>query len=172
MVKDGVFYLLFTNFLQNMQYFLRCFKKYAVFKGRAQRSEYWYFILFTFLITFVINSITTTMNVGSTVDLVIAILYILVFFVPGLAVLVRRLHDTNHSGWWSLVSLLAPFALVLPVAFVLLSSIGGGSMIWWPYLISVVGFILALVVLVFLVRDSDTGDNKYGPNPKVSSAIA
>lgn len=64
-----------------------CFSKYATFEGRASRSEYWWFWLCLFILSFVPG-----------LDVVVAI----VTFIPCIAVGVRRLHDTNHSGWWLL----------------------------------------------------------------------
>jgi len=78
-----------------------CFRKYAVFSGRASRSEYWFFVLFQTLLYVVliiadIAAFRGSMNVLST-------LASLVLFLPGLAVLVRRLHDTDRSAWWILI---------------------------------------------------------------------
>jgi uncharacterized membrane protein YhaH (DUF805 family) len=66
---------------------------YAQFDGRASRSEYWWFYLFTLLAGL------ATEVVGSTVGN----LATLVFFLPGLALAVRRLHDVGRSGWWVLI---------------------------------------------------------------------
>ena len=76
-----------------------CFKKYTTFSGRAQRSEYWYFYLFTLIG----GLVTYHINTG-----VYAVFYLLVLL-PSLAAGVRRLHDTNRSGWWLLI-LFIPFA--------------------------------------------------------------
>lgn len=65
--------------------------QYAGFSGRARRSEYWYWVLFTLLWCWI-----PLLN----------ILLGLIFFIPGLAVAVRRLHDTGRSGWWILISLI------------------------------------------------------------------
>ena len=65
-----------------------CFKKYVTFTGRANRSEYWYWALFTVLFSFIpfINFVAS-----------------IAFFLPSLAVAVRRLHDIGKSGWWYLI---------------------------------------------------------------------
>jgi uncharacterized membrane protein YhaH (DUF805 family) len=80
-----------------------CFRKYAVFSGRASRSEYWFFALFQILLYtgLVIVDILVfrgSMNVFST-------LASLILLLPSLAVLVRRLHDTDKSAWWILIPL-------------------------------------------------------------------
>lgn len=70
-----------------------CFSKYATFSGRASRSEFWYFFLFSFILGCIpiVNFIAG-----------------LVLLLPSLAVAVRRLHDTGKSGWWYLICLI-PF---------------------------------------------------------------
>ncbi len=78
------------------------FSKYATFSGRAPRSEYWYFFLFTTIVYLVTNVLDVAVFDAATVFSLIASL---VFLVPSLSVGVRRLHDTDHSGWWCLLGL-------------------------------------------------------------------
>jgi uncharacterized membrane protein YhaH (DUF805 family) len=66
-------------------------------------------------------------------------LYVLAIALPAFCVTVRRLHDTNHSGWWCLITL--------------------------------VPFVGAIIQLIFLVRSSTPGENKYGPNPANTDPI-
>ncbi len=123
-----------------MNWYLKVLKKYAVFEGRAQRAEYWYFILFTILISIVlafIDMATGTFNQETGFG-VISGIYSLAVLIPTIAVGVRRLHDTNRTGWWILIGL-----------------------------IPLIGFI---VLLVFFVMDSDPSANEYGENPKGSTA--
>jgi uncharacterized membrane protein YhaH (DUF805 family) len=83
-----------------MKWFFEVLKKYAVFSGRARRKEYWYFILFYILIMIVIATIATLMGLNTkTIDNV----YALVFFIPNLAVSVRRMHDVGKSGWYCII---------------------------------------------------------------------
>jgi uncharacterized membrane protein YhaH (DUF805 family) len=86
-------------------------KKYAVFKGRARRKEFWYFALFSFLIVLGLLLIGVTIGVvggGSDsgsyaeIGIILVVLYGLAMIVPSIAVTVRRLHDTNRSEWWYL----------------------------------------------------------------------
>ena len=81
------------------------FEKYATFEGRATRSEYWWFTLANWIVGMVISF------VGSLFDptyggLALQGIYSLAVLIPSLAVGVRRLHETNHSGWWLFISLI------------------------------------------------------------------
>jgi uncharacterized membrane protein YhaH (DUF805 family) len=119
-----------------MDWYIAVIKKYAVFSGRSRRKEYWYFVLFNILISIglsVIDGVLGTGNAETGTGLLSGI-YSLAVLIPSLAVLVRRLHDTNRSGWWILIGL-----------------------------IPIIGWI---VLLVFVVEDSNPGQNQYGANPK------
>ena len=72
-----------------------CFSKYVTFKGRACRSEFWWWYLFTFLVGFVASIIDVKISTSA-----VSLIVNLVFLLPGLAVAVRRIHDSNHNGWW------------------------------------------------------------------------
>ena len=81
-----------------------CFNKYADFSGRALRSEFWFFCLFTFLggiITVIIDVIILGYSVESygPINLIFSVGVLL----PSFAVTTRRLHDINRSGWWQLL---------------------------------------------------------------------
>ena len=79
-----------------------CFSKYAEYKGRASRSEYWWFFLFGTLLGWAANiADSVAMNESHVLPAVLN----LAFLSPSIAVLVRRLHDKNRSGWWSLIAL-------------------------------------------------------------------
>ena len=84
-----------------MNWYFEVLKKYAVFDGRAHRTEFWLFFLFSFIISFFLGVIVGL--VGSL--WFITTLYALAVLIPGLAVSARRLHDTNRSGWWILTGL-------------------------------------------------------------------
>ena len=72
-----------------------CFNKYADFNGRATRSEYWWFMLFLFLVTGALDMVSRH-GVASG-------LFSLATIIPSFAAGARRLHDTNRSGWWQLL---------------------------------------------------------------------
>ncbi len=79
-----------------------CLNKYAVFAGRASRSEYWYFAVFAFLASFGAVFLGIALPLGGLGDLFGAIVQ-LALFVPGIAAGVRRMHDVDRSGWFILV---------------------------------------------------------------------
>jgi uncharacterized membrane protein YhaH (DUF805 family) len=81
-----------------MKYYLTVLKKYADFNGRARRSEYWYFFLFTSLISMGFSAADTYFQLQY-----LNVIYSLVVLVPGIAVGVRRMHDVNKSGWYILI---------------------------------------------------------------------
>ena len=91
-----------------MHWYLDVLKnKYAQFSGRARRKEYWMFFLINFLICMAlaaVDALTGTLDDESGTGLLGA-LYLLAVVLPTIALNVRRLHDTNRSGWWLLVAL-------------------------------------------------------------------
>ena len=88
------------------------FNQYAGFSGRARRSEYWWFTLFTMLASVVASIVDAVVGfpVG-TIALLLAIL------LPSLAVSVRRLHDTGRSGWWLLIGLIPLVGFIILIVF-------------------------------------------------------
>ena len=81
-----------------------CFNKYAVFSGRASRSEYWFFVLFGIL-GGIISAIIDTMILGYSAEVngPINLIFSVALILPSIAVTTRRLHDINKSGWWQLL---------------------------------------------------------------------
>ena len=142
-----------------MKYFIEVLKKYAKFEGRARRKEYWMFILFYSI--FAIAAAVLEVILG--IYPVIYIVYILVFILPTHAVTVRRLHDTNRSGWWILLFDIPPITMF----FIMFLSFDFEFL----FLLSLIILILSwAVLLIFLVQDSDVGENWYGKNPKTETA--
>jgi len=87
-----------------MNWYLEVLKKYAVFSGRARRKEYWMFFLFNIIIAFALGFIEGIAGIAPASDQsVLATIYQLAVLIPSIAVGVRRMHDTDHSGWWLLV---------------------------------------------------------------------
>jgi len=81
-----------------MNWYLHVIKNYALFSGRARRKEYWMFTLFNIIVSFVLGFVGGLV-LGSHGQ-ILPNIYSLAVLVPCIAVGVRRMHDTNHSGWW------------------------------------------------------------------------
>ena len=83
-----------------------CFNKYADFSGRALRSEFWWFVLFSFL-GGIITTIIDIMILGYSIESYgpTNIIFSVVLILPSISVTARRLHDINKSGWWQLIEL-------------------------------------------------------------------
>lgn len=90
-----------------MKYYLYGFKKYAVFSGRAKRSEYWYFTLFNLIAALFFAALTQSLHSSF-----FSIIYSLILFFPSLAVAVRRMHDVDKSGWFILIPI---YSLILAI---------------------------------------------------------
>lgn len=172
-----------------------CLKKYCDFKGRARRSEFWWFVLFIFLCSLVVSFLTSMCLsfldvdtvLGAQLGTIISTVAMLFFVIPHFAVLTRRLHDTGRSGWWVAVLVLLLVAYLVSYAIVMLPLLGKmefsndpfalaklmtDAMASSPIASTVMSFssipmlILGLVILIFSLFDSKWGSNKYGPSPK------
>jgi uncharacterized membrane protein YhaH (DUF805 family) len=120
-----------------MQWYLKVLKQYADFAGRARRTEFWMFTLFSAIISIVLGLLDSLLGlafVEGTMSGWLGMLYALAVLLPSLAVTVRRLHDTSRSGWWVLIGL-------VPI-------VGG------------------IVLIVFCAMPGNMGANAYGPDPK------
>jgi uncharacterized membrane protein YhaH (DUF805 family) len=99
------------------------FSKYVEFNGRSSRSAYWWFVLF-----YVLVLIATSIVDAAIGTQVLAGLAVLAFFLPSLAILVRRLHDTDRSGWWVFIWLVP---LVGPVVLIVFACTDSGPVNKW-----------------------------------------
>ncbi|KZL05451.1 Inner membrane protein YhaI [Pseudovibrio axinellae] len=89
-----------------------CFEKYVQFKGRAPRSEYWWWTLFVFIamvVSHIIDNFVIAPLLGLPAGSIqdgapLSSIFGLAFFLPNIAVAVRRLHDVNRSGFWLLIA--------------------------------------------------------------------
>ncbi|HEY2658239.1 MAG TPA: DUF805 domain-containing protein [Caulobacteraceae bacterium] len=93
-----------------MELMLQPFTKYADFSGRARRSEYWLFALFQWLVVLAAGALTAILGgsghlLGGLIAFAVG-LFFLASIIPALAVLVRRLHDSDKSGFWAFIGLI------------------------------------------------------------------
>jgi uncharacterized membrane protein YhaH (DUF805 family) len=161
-----------------MSWYFRSLKKYADFKGRARRTEYWVFasvqiiISCAFLIIFLgfvggrdlfaVNSLS-----------ILYILYVLAVMVPGCAVAVRRLHDTGRTGWWLIWVGAFIFSYNLVVSPWFQKAYGfcwyNSPCGWYPSTVMTLAVLVGITQICFFaftVLDSEPGENQYGPNPR------
>lgn len=118
-----------------MNHYLNVWKKYAQFKGRANRKQFWCFALINSIVIFILTCTDMLLSLYNPTICIglLSGLYLLAVMIPNLAVIVRRLHDINKSGWWYLISLL-------------------------PY----IGF---LAMFILLLLKGDQNSNQYGMKP-------
>ena len=134
-----------------MKWFIKCIKNYTLFKGRASRTEFWYFILYWAIFYVIIIAVDRVLgfnvinlktlpfseyiplaNLFEEVGL-LTVIYRPLTILPSLAVISRRLHDINRSGWWCLMC-------VTP---------------------------LIVILIIFLCKKSDKNENQFGPKPSL-----
>jgi uncharacterized membrane protein YhaH (DUF805 family) len=112
-----------------MHWYFAVLKKYGVFEGRAGREEFWYFALIQLLLYGVLTVIVRITGSESIDDF--RKFCVLAFFIPSLAVAVRRLHDTNRTGWWGLIGPIPVVGLVL-IFFLVERSHPFANQYGWP----------------------------------------
>ena len=110
-----------------MNWYLEALKKYAVFGGRARRKEYWFFVLFNFIFAIVLAFIDGMIGTfdPETGYGVLSGIYGLAVLIPGIAVLFRRLHDTDRSGWWWLIVFIPLLGVIVLLVFMVLDGTSG-----------------------------------------------
>jgi uncharacterized membrane protein YhaH (DUF805 family) len=92
-----------------MQWYIDVIKKYAVFDGRARRKEFWMFVLFNTIVGIILSVLDTIIGTdfgGRTGGGWLSTIYYLAVLLPVIGVSIRRMHDTNRSGWWVLIYLI------------------------------------------------------------------
>ena len=114
-----------------------CFVKYTNFSGRASRSEFWLFVLFTFVVSLMLGFLDPLIAGVSFMDYdevfaPLSTIFTIAIIIPSIAVNVRRLHDVDRSGWWLLIEL------------------------------TVIGILL---ILFWCCKKGDEGENRFGPKP-------
>ena len=101
-----------------MEWYLKVLRQYADFNGRARRTEYWMFTLFSVIISVVLALIDNlVIGTSATGFGVLGLIYSLAVLLPSLAVGARRLHDTNRSGWWLLIGLIPLVGAIILIVF-------------------------------------------------------
>jgi len=126
-----------------MEWAILPLKKYAVFTGRARPKEYWMFVLFMIIAYFVLTFVDAALGLGGTSETysdmgptkigggfantggLLSMLFALGTIIPSIAVGVRRLHDTDRSGWWLLIGLIPLIGAIVLIVFMASSGTRG-----------------------------------------------
>ncbi len=167
-----------------MEWMFMPLKRYADFSGRSRRMEFWMWIVLQVIVYFVFwvllfavggsaimmgaNNPTAALAGGGAI-MIIGLLYMvygLAVLVPHLAVAVRRLHDTNRSGWWILAPMVPYLGVFLAGALVASSPdlAGVAGILMMVCGLAALGLVILLIVFYFM--EGTKGPNKYGPDPK------
>ena len=142
----------------------RCLtEKYCSFKGRASRSEFWWFALFMLLINVAVNLVSGFLPSAAGNGL--SALVSLAFILPNIGVTARRLHDRNLSGWWQLAPIV-PTILLLAMIFTM--SVAETALV----LLSLLAVAVAIWFLIMLILPGTPGPNRFGPDPLRSAPRA
>ena len=141
------------------QNFVRVMENYAVFEGRASRSEFWWYVLATVIVAFFVGVPALALSFIPYAPYILAYGFVLAIFTPTLAVIVRRLHDTGRSAWWSL-------GFVVSAVYELVNFLtppGFDALFWIVYTILL---LYNIVLVIFMVLPGNSGENKYGADPR------
>lgn len=141
-----------------MEWMLLPLKRYAEFSGRSRRLEYWMFALLNLIVIAVLMALMFAGGLPTQalenpaagmppfgalmiVAGILMLIWFIVIFIPSIAIVVRRLHDRDMSGWW--------YAGLIVASFI-------------PF----VGFIASIAFLVIMLLPGTPGPNRFGPDPK------
>jgi len=160
-----------------MSGYINAMRRYFEFGGRSSRSEFWFFVLF-YIIIIILAAVLDAVIFGSQGGM--GILYgivALAHLVPAIAVSVRRLHDTDRTGWWVFFFFLVPIIVSLVTMAVLGGSLaltmGGNTDVFAGMatmglgllIIALVDIVILIVAIIFYVTPGAPGPNRFGPPP-------
>lgn len=136
-------------------------QRFGQFSGRAPRAEYWWFYLATIIIGFIVSIIDRL--IGGEIE-ILSLVVNLALLVPTLAVTVRRLHDTERTGWW----ILAPVGPLVVLAItagagIFDDGLENPSTGFWISLFLLI--VAAIVLFIFMILPGTDGPNRYGEDP-------
>ena len=169
-----------------MEYMFMPLKRYADFSGRSRRMEFWmwqlfkfgvvmafYVILFAVAGSAIFSGDPTALAATGGIVLILSLvlmLFMLAIIVPDIAVAVRRLHDTERSGWWILAPLVPYLLMILLGTMVVADPSMAGTVGILVMVCMLAALALGITLLVFYFLEGTRGPNKYGADPKAENA--
>lgn len=148
-----------------MEWAILPLRRYADFKGRSRRKEYWFFVLLMVAVFAALYFIEGLLDLRVHGQGPLTLLFQLAILLPMLAVGARRLHDTGRSGWWLLIGY-GPLLISTLLPFIGLASLNLAMIL---AAVAGVGFV---VLLIFMALEGARGPNAYGPDPKAAESAA
>ena len=165
-----------------MKHYLKAIHNYANFKGRASRSDYWYFILFNAIFAIVASYLDKALGFSFVTPKAdpsglqpamsygyIYVIYTLAVFIPGLSLTVRRLHDVGKSGWWYVGFMIYTAIVAVILMVTLVGSLTGGVMATNFPVAGIVALLTLFAALIWffilMCTKGHPGENKWGLNP-------
>lgn len=137
---------------------------YLDFQGRVRRQEFWYYVLayvVVYLVLAVVQSVLGTHLLTGLLGLAL--------FLPSLGIAVRRLHDTDRSGWWVLLAAIPAALLTMLTSFALIA--GAYAMVFLTAtLLPILSLAAAALLIYWYAQPGTPGQNQYGPDPKGGTA--
>jgi uncharacterized membrane protein YhaH (DUF805 family) len=173
-----------------MEWMFMPLRRYADFSGRSRRMEFWMWQLWQVIVYVVVVVLAMALGGGAMMMMgrggdaasmmaaggaamiifMLYILYSLAVFIPSIAVAVRRLHDTNRTGWW-LLAPVAPYVVMIVAGMMAASSPDSAALAGMIAIVALIALIvLALIVVVFYFLEGTKGPNRFGPDPKAPDA--
>lgn len=171
-----------------MEWMILPFKRFFDFRGRSRRKEFWMYTLFVVIVSIVLSILDSMLGLGGdmsgSADVtdgsaaaagalsggLLANLFALVTLIPSLAVSVRRLHDTDRTGWWVLLPFLPLFAggvaMGIGAAQMAMGGTGMGGIAMVGGIMVLVGLVTAILLLVWYCTSGTPGPNRFGEDPK------
>lgn len=142
---------------------------YLNFRDRAARAEYWWWVLFATIVILVAVTLDVVVFyiIGNGHIMPFLLITYLALIFPSLSLTVRRLHDTNRSGWWLLLSvalsILVVFGGFLAAAANPFNPLSGAGLLFVavPAILSAA---CSILILIWMFLPSNQGNNRYGPN--------
>ena len=170
-----------------MEWMILPLKRYAQFSGRSTRREFWMWVVFIIICAIVLGFLDTILGLGGRTNYgggsvaapgvsgyrygagmrggILTDIFSLAILVPNIAVSIRRLHDTDRSGWWILMPII-PYAIGIVgiVSSIAGATPGAGTAAIFG-IAMVIGLIAAIVLLVWYCLRGTPGPNRFGPDP-------
>ena len=105
-----------------MEEYKKMWRNFANFSGRSTVRDYWMAALMNFVVGFIVGAVAVMVDIAA-----LGTLYAIAVFIPGISLAVRRLHDTNRSGWFYLINLIPLVGFIIFIVLLCMNSVNEGN---------------------------------------------